>query len=219
MLILRQVGIILTFTYIKYGLLVLISIVIWLMVFFLSNFLIGLDPNNREMYIIRIISILIIIIILYYNSIQFTISSAFIVPLSVTKITYLNDLLNDEQNNHLDIIYISKPDFIWFDFADFKDVMNLLSNLGENKAYVVTFELILDQVTYEAGDPTIILGSPILISKRSNPWIILDYFSPRVLSACNSYNLDENLDFGILVKYKEIKISFRSSRLLYFSIF
>lgn len=200
--------IILTFTYIKYGLLVTISIVIWFMVFFLSNLLIGIDPNNREMYIIRIISILIIIFILYYNSIQFTISSAFIVPLSITKITYLNDLLNDKQNNHLDIIYINKADFIWFDFADFKDIMDLLSNLEENKAYVVTFELILDQVTYEAGDPTIILAQPILISKRSNPWIILDYLSPRVLSACNSYNLGENLDFWILVKYKEINIYF-----------
>lgn len=196
---------ILTFTYIKYGLLVLISLVIWLMVFFLSNFLIGIDPNNKEMYIIRIISILIIIFILYYNSIQFTISSAFIVPLSVTTITFLEDLLNEDHNYSFDIIYFRNPNFIWLKFGDFQEIMDFLTLLESDKAYIANFELIFDQNGFEFGEPTINLGSPILISKDSNPWLISDYLKSKIVKSSNSFDLNDQNEVSILVKYKIIK--------------
>jgi hypothetical protein len=192
--------------HIKFGLLVLISIILWFIIFLLSNFLLGLNPNNKEMFIIRILSILIIIFILYYNSLEYTIISSFIIPLSVTKFTFLNDILNDEESNRLDIICIRKPDFKWFNFCDFKDIMNLLSTFEDNKAYIATFDLIIDQSGYESGDPSLLLGLPILINKNSNPWLISEYVTEQVVKAINSYNLEENTEVSILVKHKEIRI-------------
>jgi len=198
--------IILTFTYIKCGLLVLISIVIWLIVFILSNLLLGLDPNNKEMFIIRILSILIIIFILYYNSIEHTISSSLLIPFSVTKISFLEDLLNEDQNYNYDIIYFRKPNLIWLKFGDFIEIMNVLSLLQDNKAYVATFDLILDQSGFEFADPTIKLGPPLLISKDSNPWLISKYLVSKVSKACNSFDLNDQNEVSILLKYKEIKV-------------
>lgn len=82
----------LTLIYIKFGLFVLIQILIWSLVFILSNFLIQFNPN-REMYIIRILSILVIMFILYYNSLEHIISTALIIPLSISKISLENILI------------------------------------------------------------------------------------------------------------------------------
>lgn len=185
---------------------VLLAVLTWLLVFIISNYLLGLDPNNREMIIIRIISIFIIIVILYYNSLEYTIISCFVIPLSLTKITFLNDILNDQEINRLDIICIRKADFIWFNFSDFKDIMNLLSLFEDNKAYIVTFDLIIDQSGYESGDPSLLLGLPILVNKNSNPWLISRYLTEQVVKAINSYNLESNTELAILVKHKEIRI-------------
>lgn len=77
--------------YIQFGLLLLIQIIIWLLVFFGSNFLIGINPFSREMHIIRFMSIIVIIFLLYYNLIQSTIMIAFIIPLSVDRITFADE--------------------------------------------------------------------------------------------------------------------------------
>lgn len=56
----------------------------------LSNSLLGLNPYNEWLYIIKIISI---ILILYYST-KFKISTAVILPLSINRISYLNDFRN-----------------------------------------------------------------------------------------------------------------------------
>jgi hypothetical protein len=62
------------------------------MVFSLSNFLIGINPFSKELHIVRFMSIIVIIFLLYYNSIQSTIITAFILPLSINKISYLKEI-------------------------------------------------------------------------------------------------------------------------------
>lgn len=192
----------LTIIQIKFGSLVLISIIVWSIIFLLSNFLLGLNPNNKEMFIIRILSIL--IIILYYNSLEYTIISSLIIPLSINKITFLEDILKDEENYHFNIFYLRKPNLVWLSFGDIKEIMNLLCLLDNNKAYIVTFDLILDQSGYQLGDPSIILGSPILISKDSNPWLISNYLVSKVVKSCDSYDLNDQSEVSVLVKYREI---------------
>lgn len=199
----------LTLIHIKFGLFVLISVITWLLVFILSNFLLGLNPNNREMYIIRIISILVIIFILYYNSLQITVLSSFIIPLSITKITFLEELLKEDQNYHFDLIYIRKPNFIWLKFGDFQEIMDFLTLLESDKAYVLTFELIFDQNGFEFGDPTINLGSPLLISRDSNPWLISDYIKSKIIISSNSYDLNDQNEVSILVRYQVINHYFK----------
>jgi hypothetical protein len=124
------------------------------------------------MYYIRLISIFIILFILYYNSLTSNLLSSIILPVSITKITFLNDFLNDDENNPLEIFYIRKPMITWINFCDFKDIIGLLDILDHNKSYVITFDLVINQMSYESGDPSLNLGPPILISKDSNPWLL-----------------------------------------------
>lgn len=169
--------------YIKFGLLVVISILIWTIVFLLSNFLIGINPYNKEMYIIRIISILVI----------------------ERGITFLEDILNDDQNYSYNIIFFRKPNLLWLKFGDYQEITNLLSLLNQDKAYIVSFDLILDENGYQLGEPSLILGPPILISKDSNPWLISGYISSKIIKSSNSYDLNDQNEVSILVKYQLIK--------------
>lgn len=82
----------------------------------------------------------------------------------------------------------------------------MLSLFEDNKAYILTFDLIIDQSGYESGDPSLILGLPILVNKNSNPWLISRYLTEQVVKAINSYNLESNTELAILVKHKEIRI-------------
>jgi len=98
-----------------------------------------------------------------------------------------------------------------FNFCDFKDVQDFLDNLDHDKAYVLTFDLITDKSGYELGNPSIILGSPILISKNSNPWLISNYLSERIKLATWSYGLEYDMKDGpgVIVKYREINLYFK----------
>jgi hypothetical protein len=70
--------ILLILIYIQFGLFVLIQIVIWTMVFLTSNLLIALNPFSRQYYVIRAISIIVIISILYFY-IQFNLKGGILI--------------------------------------------------------------------------------------------------------------------------------------------
>jgi len=145
--------------YIHFGLFVLIQIIIWTIVFFLSNFLVGIN-RTREMKIIRILSILVIVFILYYNSITNNILSSFIIPLSINQITFVKDVFR-KSNDSASINYFENAHITWFKFWDKCEVKDFIELLDYNKAYLVSFELILDMEGFEQGDPTLLISSPI----------------------------------------------------------
>lgn len=191
--------------YIHFGLYCVIAIITWLIIFFISNFLIGINPT-REMKIIRILSILVIVFILYYNSITTNILSSFIIPLSINQITFVKDVFG-KSNDSASINYLENAHITWFKFWDKCEVKDFIELLDDNKAYLVSFELILDMESFEQGDPTLLISSPILISKDSNPKLISKFISKKAISACYSYNLTHDIAKeapSILVKYKEI---------------
>jgi hypothetical protein len=103
--------------YIHLGLLVVTQIIIWTLVYFISDFLIKINPS-REMLIIKIMSIIVIIFILYWNRNHTYIITSFIIPLSVNKRTFIDDL--EIEPNPNDIYYIRKCYITWFHFNDFK---------------------------------------------------------------------------------------------------
>lgn len=109
-------------------------------------------------------------------------------------------------------MYIRNSYITWFHFNDFKEINEILDTLQPNKPYIMSFDLIIDRLGFQLGDPSIILGKPILISKDSNPWLISNYLKERIRLACDRYALDEswlelgNDGPGVLVKYKEITI-------------
>ena len=77
---------------IHYGLLVLFQVIIWLVVFITSNILIGINPWNIQFHITRILSICVIIFILWINSSDISIQKAILLPLSISKIDFLEDI-------------------------------------------------------------------------------------------------------------------------------
>lgn len=202
-----------TLIYIKFGLFILIQILIWFSVYFLSNFLLGINPSNKEMHIIRILSIIVIIFILYLNSKEVNILSSFIIPLSITKITFIDELIGNDEVNPTDIIYINNSYITWLHFNDLQEVSDLLSLLDDKKAYVISFDLIIDKSAFSLGNPSLILTKPILISRNSNPWLICNYLQERIRLACDLYGLDDTcLDKdgpGVSVKYREINLYFK----------
>lgn len=196
--------------YIHYGLFTLIQIMIWTLVFLLSNLILGINPDNKEMHVARLISIITIIFIFYYNSSHLSILLSFIVPISVNNITFIDELMGEVEPNPTDIVYIRNCNVIWFQFNDIKGITTFINWLDPNKVYVIYFDLITDKSKHDLNDPTILLSKPILITKESNPWLINNFLKEKVRLACDKYGLNDiNLeieDVGILVKFRQIII-------------
>ena len=193
------------------GLLGVLAIIVWALNLFCTTMLLIQDPNNTIIKILRIISIFSIIYIIFtnLNILDDNISKlSFIIPLSINKISYLEDIMEDSQNN---IFYLGDVAISIFYFGDSKEISDFLKNLDSNKTYIVTFELIFDWDAYEIGEPSLVLSKPILVTKESNSQLISDYIIERSYSACDLYSLDEIIwkDFdqlGILVRFKEINL-------------
>jgi hypothetical protein len=61
-------------------------------VFFISHYLLGINPFSIDLYITRIMSILLFIIISYYNSIESFYLLCLLPPFSLDKIHFVHDL-------------------------------------------------------------------------------------------------------------------------------
>ena len=77
--------------YIKFGLFVLSQVILLTTIFFISNFLVGINPDNTEMKVIRVISVITILYILTYNLELISVKTASILPLSISKISYFEE--------------------------------------------------------------------------------------------------------------------------------
>lgn len=91
-----------------------------------------------------------------------------------------------------------------FYFADSNEIAQFLEILDRGKAYVVTFELILDWYGYKKGAPSVYLSNPKLNSK---------FIHERIITTCHLYNIVEtNFIYRggenprMLVSYKEINL-------------
>lgn len=203
--------IVLNIIYHNSGLFSVLSFLVWTINLFMTTMILILEPNNLKIRIVQIISIFFLLYIIYlniniiYNDLY---KFAFIIPLSINKITFLDDIFD---NDDINIFYFRKTFFTRFYLISTLEIADFLSNLDQNKAYIVTFEFIYCWSSYEIGEPTIILSKPILVTNESSHNLISNFLKDRINSACNSYFLDENLiqEFdgpGILVRYSEIKI-------------
>jgi lysylphosphatidylglycerol synthetase-like protein (DUF2156 family) len=83
--------IILFIVYIHYGLLVLFQIIIWLLVLFLSNTLIGINPYSLVFIITRLLSVIVILYIIIINSNDSSYNLMLLVPFSLDKIHYVHN--------------------------------------------------------------------------------------------------------------------------------
>lgn len=149
--------------YIKFGILCLIQIIICMMVFLSSNYLIGINPFSSELYIIRILAICAIIYLLYYNSITYSILSATILPLSIKNISYIDDLRSTKY-----IVSKSKEEkYLTLNNIN-KEISKLIKKLDINDNYIIIMEFIPEKRYQEIGASNILLSKPFLINKFSS---------------------------------------------------
>src|SRR3981189_3606943 len=94
--------------------------------------------------------------------------------MSINRISFLHDFIE------YDICIFNNVKVNIFNFADFLDVKNLLSELEEGKNYVVTFEFVYSFLTYNDEGPNIILTKPILINKNSNSQLISKFIQEKI---------------------------------------
>jgi hypothetical protein len=81
-------------------------------------------------------SILLIIFILYYNSRDILISCAFMTPLSISRISYINDL-----DIPAFVDFESKKNEIFREFT-IKETTDFLNKLEDNESYMVEIRFI-----------------------------------------------------------------------------
>lgn len=102
---------------------------------FLTNFLIGINPFNKEFYIIRIISVFVIILILYYNTNKIYFIASFILPLSIDKITFLNEMKVNI------FIYTDTEESEIFYLFEVNETSEFLNRLDDDDNYVFLLNL------------------------------------------------------------------------------
>jgi len=182
----------LTFIYIQFGLLVLTQIVIWLMVFLLSNLLIGINPFSKQFYVIRAMSIIVIIFILYYNTKEISFGAMFILPLSINKITYYEDLTKDIKDCSF-VIIDAITETETFHLIKVNETSDFLNKLDDNANYIVNIEFIPDFALFDENAPKMILSKPFLINRYSSSTNITKFIFERLEFMADYYYLDDGI--------------------------
>ena len=186
----------LLFIFIHFGVLVFMQITILLIIFFLSNLLIGINPLLKEFYIIRIISICVIIFILYYNSITSSIATAAILPLSLQRILYYEEFRINK---------IIDSNSMKYKLLNLKDIENeitdFLYKLDFNDNYIVTMEFIQEKRYFEIDEPLILLSKPFMINRFNFPKTISNFIYERLEHMMDFYYFDDSV--RLECKYRE----------------
>lgn len=196
--------IIFTLIYIKFGLFVLTQIILWIIVFFISNFIIGINPDNREMKVIRVISIIVIWFILVYNY-NFelsTISTALLPPLSISKISYFEEK---------DISYVDpKFETQLFRFWEL-ELKDFINNLDDEINYVVAIEYLPEYSELISEPPRLFITKPVLINKYSSPTLISKFIDERLKFMIEYFNMNTNFleisqnNSAVLFRYQKVQ--------------
>jgi len=198
--------------YLFFGVFVLIQILILTIVFFSSNFLIAINPFSKEFYIIRIMSIIVIIFILYNNSIKLNIATTLILPLSISNISYLNDY--SDKDSPIIIDFNVKKELLHLHNVD--ETTKFINNLDRDSNYIATIEYINDLSIYHldvynnnTNTPRMILSDPFLINKFSSTTLLTKFMNERLELMIDYYYLDDSVlqdSTIILLTYSKFNI-------------
>jgi hypothetical protein len=171
--------------YFQFGVLVLIQIVLSTIVYLTSNFLIGFNPFSKELHVIRITSIFVIIFILYYNSIEIPITSAFIIPFSINSISYLDEIdsISVDNESNSEMLYLFNTD----------EISDFLNKLDIDDNYIATIEFIPEISDYNINAPRLFLSKPFLLNSLSSPATISKFIFERLNYMADYYYLDDSI--------------------------
>jgi hypothetical protein len=190
---------------IQFGLFVSFQVTLLVLTFLISNSLLGINPYSKDLLTVRIMSIILILFILYYNSRDIFISTAFMVPLSINRISYIDDLdipvFIDLESQKLEIL--SK--------LTIEETNDFIKKLNDNETYLVELEFIPNIQLWDLDAPTMILCKPILINKYSSATMINKFIMNRLDFRVDYYYLDDIIiqkesNCGVSLRYCILKI-------------
>jgi len=186
------------------------------------------DPKNMNSRLIQLISLAFIAFVIIINLKLLIFGDniynlSFIIPLStkifnktkintrsmsisISRVSYLEELLK------YDTCIFNDCHFRILEFSDNLEIKNFLSELEEDKIYVVILEFIYSFLTYNEEGPTINLAKPILVTKNSNPDILSKFIHERINDCINTFYLDDSLFYTgnkndrpvVKIKYNEV---------------
>ena len=157
---------------------------------------------------IRLMSILVIIFILYYNSNNISFELMVLLPFSIDKITYLHEL-----DKKVEIHTCESKEYPFYFFENHK-LSDWIQLLDHNENYVVTMELIPDSDSHKFEDPQLFISKPFLINHHSSITTISKFMAERVSHAIRYYDLDDfiftekvdGITPVVILRYVKIKI-------------
>lgn len=164
----------LSIIYLQFGLLSLAQIILWIIVFFLSNFLSGINPDNTQFKVIRAIAIIVIIFTinsLIFNNSLYSIS--ILIPFSFFEIDF-----RDSFEWKFDS-YKVKPMISYIKLQNLtKDINSLLLSLVDDVNYSMGLSFISSYKEWEndkRGNHPLFIDDAIIINKESNPILITQF--------------------------------------------
>lgn len=189
--------------YIQFGLFTLIQILILLIVFFLSNLLLIINPISRELHIIRIMALTSLILILYYNYNQNPIIIASILPLSISKISYLDDINTDLTVDNSDL-NIEKLYLI-----NSEEISKFLNKLNIGINYGATIEFIPEIGIDKIDMPHMLLAIPFAINRFSSQTTLSKFINERLNLMVYFYKIDDKIigsskEYVVIINYFKI---------------
>ena len=149
----------------------------------LSNSLLGLNPYEKWLHIIKIISI---ILILYYST-KFKISTAIMLPLSISRISFLNDLdipiIADFESQKIE----------YFRKFTIEETSDFLNKLEDDESYILELEFIPNIALWDLDSPAMLLSKPFLINRNSSATTITKFILERLDFMVDYYYLDDTI--------------------------
>ena len=188
---------ILFFIYIKVGLLLVIQIVLWSLVFICSNFLVGINPLRIEYYVIRALSIMVIVFLVYINSSELLSSyttMTFILPFCKDKISFYNDFPGDLD---FDSTNLEK-----FEINEDSNLDAFLKTLSNTDNYVGFLEIKYSDKVY-----FLTYSELILFNKFSNFEVLEDFIADIVNTQLHKFLVENYLSnkLELCLLYTNIK--------------
>lgn len=163
--------------HIKFGLLTLIQISIWLIVFFSSNFLLGINPNEIKFKAIRILAVITILFIIFYES-QINVVTTILFPFSLFQIDFRDSFewkIKKTRDKHK-ISYLTIQTLT-------QDMISLLNSLKDDENYSMSLCFISRYNKWKDNkeeNPPLLIDNAIIINKESDPILISQFIMTKL---------------------------------------
>ena len=182
-----------------------IQVIIWILLYLVTNFIIGFHPFSFKWNIIRVFSIIMILYITIRNIDQSIYITSLLMPFSQDKIHFVHDFdvksikFYDIKNS---LFYLKNLTL---------DITNFINNLNEEDNYWISLSFYPDISVYNIdGAMQIYICDPILINKDSSPLLLTQFINDRLNVMIDFYYLDDSIinskDSIIIVKFTEIEL-------------